>query len=137
MLAKVAAGAGVAAAALKLIGLSTPWTAAIVGITGLVAAIAGIGIGYAKAQSEVVSANTIISNSVLATAESLNSTIQSSKDQFNSVGDTYAGVKSVADKYFKLADNFDNLTDSQKKCLLHTQITLSNSARNWQIRLIR
>jgi hypothetical protein len=118
MLAKVAAGAGVAAAALKLIGLSTPWTAAIVGITGVVAAIAGIGIGYAKAQSEVVSANTIISDSVLATAESLNSTIQSSKDQLNSVGDTYAGVKSVADKYFELADNFDNLTDSQKEMLI-------------------
>lgn len=117
MLAKVAAGAGVAAA-LKLIGLSTPWTAGIVGVTGLVAAIAGIGVGYAKAQAEVVSANTIISDSVKQTAESLNSTIQSSKDQYNSVGDTYAGVKSVADKYFELADNFDNLTDSQKEMLI-------------------
>lgn len=118
MLAKVAAGAGVAAAALKLIGLSTPWTAAIVGVTGLVAAIAGIGVGYAKAQAEVVSANTIISDSVKQTAESLNSTIQSSKDQYNSVGETYAGVKSVADKYFELADNFENLTDSQKEMLI-------------------
>ena len=118
MLAKVALGAGAAAAALKLIGLSTPWTAAIVGITGLVAAIAGIGIGYAKAQSEVVSANTIISDSVLATADNLTSTVQSSKDQINSIGDTYAGVKSVADKYFELADNFDNLTDSQKEMLI-------------------
>lgn len=118
MLAKVAAGAGVAAAALKLIGLSTPWTAAIVGITGVVAAIAGIGIGYVKAQNEVVSANTIISDSVRETTDNLNSTIQTSKDQFNSVGDTYAGVKSVADKYFELADNFDSLTDSQKEMLI-------------------
>lgn len=118
MLAKVAAGAGVAAAALKLIGLSTPWTAAVVGVTGLVAAIAGIGVGYAKAQAEVVSANTIISDSVKQTAESLNSTIQSSKDQYNSVGETYAGVKSVADKYFELADNFENLTDSQREMLI-------------------
>ena len=54
MLAKVAAGAGVAAAALKLIGLSTPWTAAIVGITGVVAAIAGIGIGAAKAEKRFI-----------------------------------------------------------------------------------
>lgn len=137
MLAKVAAGAGVAAAALKLIGLSTPWTAAIVGITGVVAAIAGIGIGAAKAEKEIKDSSINISDTVKQTAENLNSTIQSSKDQLNSVGDTYAGVKSVADKYFELADNFDNLTDSQKKCLLHTQITLSNSVQNWQIRLIR
>lgn len=118
MLAKVAAGAGVAAAALKLIGLSTPWTAAIVGITGVVAAIAGIGIGAAKAEKEIKDSSINISDTVKQTAENLNSTIQSSKDQLNSVGDTYAGVKSVADKYFELADNFDNLTDSQKEMLI-------------------
>lgn len=118
MLAKVAAGAGVAAAALKLIGLSTPWTAAIVGITGVVAAIAGIGIGAAKAEKEIKDSSINISDTVKQTAENLNSTIQSSKDQLNSVGDTYAGVKSIADKYFELADNFDNLTDSQKEMLI-------------------
>lgn len=118
MLAKVAAGAGVAAAALKLIGLSTPWTAAIVGITGVVAAIAGIGIGAAKAEKEIKDSSINISDTVKQTAENLNSTIQSSKDQLNSVGDTYASVKSVADKYFELADNFDNLTDSQKEMLI-------------------
>lgn len=118
MLAKVAAGAGVAAAALKLIGLSTPWTAAIVGITGVVAAIAGIGIGAAKAEKEIKDSSINISDTVKQTAENLNSTIQSSKDQLNSVGDTYADVKSVADKYFELADNFDNLTDSQKEMLI-------------------
>lgn len=118
MLAKVALGAGAAAAALKLIGLSTPWTAAIVGITGVVAAIAGIGIGAAKAEKEIKDSSINISDTVKQTAENLNSTIQSSKDQLNSVGDTYAGVKSVADKYFELADNFDNLTDSQKEMLI-------------------
>lgn len=118
MLAKVAAGAGVAAAALKLIGLSTPWTAAIVGVTGVVAAIAGIGIGAAKAEKEIKDSSINISDTVKQTAENLNSTIQSSKDQLNSVGDTYASVKSVADKYFELADNFDNLTDSQKEMLI-------------------
>lgn len=118
MLAKVAAGAGVAAAALKLIGLSTPWTAAIVGITGVVAAIAGIGIGAAKAEKEIKDSSINISDTVKQTAENLNSTIQSSKDQLNSVGDTYADIKSVADKYFELADNFDNLTDSQKEMLI-------------------
>lgn len=41
-LAKIAGGAAVAAAALKLIGLSNPWTAAIVGITALVSAITGV-----------------------------------------------------------------------------------------------
>ena len=41
-LAKIAGGAAVAAAALKLIGLSNPWTAAIVGITAIVSAIVGV-----------------------------------------------------------------------------------------------
>lgn len=41
-LAQIAIGAGAAVGALKLIGLSNPWTAAIVGITAVVSAIAGI-----------------------------------------------------------------------------------------------
>ena len=84
----------------------------------MVAAIAGIGIGAAKAEKEIKDSSINISDTVKQTAENLNSTIQSSKDQLNSVGDTYAGVKSVADKYFELADNFDNLTDSQKEMLI-------------------
>ena len=39
---KITVGAGAAVAALKLIGLSNPWTAAITGIVGVVAAIKGI-----------------------------------------------------------------------------------------------
>lgn len=41
-LGKIAVGAGGAVAALKLIGLSNPWTAAITGVVGLVGAIKGI-----------------------------------------------------------------------------------------------
>lgn len=41
-LAEIAIGAGLAVGALKLIGLSNPYTAAIVGITGVISAICGI-----------------------------------------------------------------------------------------------
>ena len=113
MLAQIVVGAGAAAAALTLIGVSAPWTAAIVGITGVVSAIVGLGI----AERNVVSANTVISDSVKETAESLNSTIQSSRDQLKNVESTYNGIRSIADKYFALADNFDNLTDSEREML--------------------
>lgn len=51
-LAKIVAGAGAAAAALKLIGLSNPLTAAITGATALVGAIVGIGTAMEEVEAE-------------------------------------------------------------------------------------
>lgn len=112
-LVEVVAGAGAALAALKLIGLLNPWTAIAVGAVGVVAAIAGI----ATASIDLTNKTDLLSDSVKETAENLNKTVQSSKDQMNTIEDTYAGVRSIADKYFALADNFDNLTDSEREML--------------------
>lgn len=112
-LVEVVAGAGAALAALKLIGLLNPWTAIAVGAVGVVAAIAGI----ATASIDLTNKTDLLSDSVKETAENLNKTVQSSKDQINTIEDTYAGVRSIADKYFALADNFDNLTDSEREML--------------------
>lgn len=53
-LGKIAGGAAVAVGALKLIGLSNPWTAAIVGITGVSAALKGISDAFDKKRVEEV-----------------------------------------------------------------------------------
>lgn len=51
---KIAIAAGIAAAALKLIGLSNPWTIAIVGITGVVAGIMGINDAMKQVETESI-----------------------------------------------------------------------------------
>lgn len=113
-LAEVASGAGIALGALKLIGLLNPWTAAAVGAVGLTAAISGIITGT----DDLTYKSSLLSESVKEAADNLNKTVESSKEQINSIGDTYAGVRTIADKYFELADNFDNLTEAQKEMLV-------------------
>lgn len=113
-LAEVVAGAGAALTALKLIGLLNPWTAIAVGAVGLVAAIAGIATGT----DDLTYKSSLLSVAVKQVSDNLNQTVENSKEQINSIGDTYAGVRSIADKYFELADNFDNLTDAQKEMLV-------------------
>lgn len=113
-LAEVAAGAGVALGALQLIGLLNPWTALAVGAVGVVSAIAGVITGT----DDLTYKSNLLSESVKQAADNLNQTVEKSKEQINSIGDTYAGVRSIADKYFELADNFDSLTDSQREMLI-------------------
>lgn len=51
---KIVAGAGAAAAALKLIGLSNHWTAAITGVVGLVGAVKGLSDAFGEIRAEKI-----------------------------------------------------------------------------------
>lgn len=90
-LAKIAGGAAVAVASLKLIGLSNPWTAAIVGMTALVSAIVGVNKAFdellGKRVGEYINASFSTPGGV--PVEKLFST---AKDAINAVGDSFDNV---------------------------------------------
>lgn len=68
-IAKIAGGVGVATAALKLIGLSNPFTALIVGAMGLISSI--VGISQAVKEAEFNSMFTALQNTGTVTMKEL------------------------------------------------------------------
>lgn len=93
-LGKIAVGAGGAVAALKLIGLSNPWTAAITGVVGLVGAIKGINDAFEEINDKNIG-NTIKEALTNPGGISLDDLAMKFKDEISSIGD---GFKEIANK---------------------------------------
>lgn len=139
---KIAAGAGVAVAALKLIGLSNPFTAVVTGATALIAAFVGVN----RAMNEItensmfetletngtvslkslgdVALNTFekITNGVDETIEKLNG-IENTKESINSTIENIGGIQraidsgaySVSEKVPQIIEQFQGLLNQSKK----------------------
>lgn len=121
-LGKIAAGAGVAVGALKLIGLSNPWTALIVGATGLVGAIMGIDKAQQDAFENLVKSKEIevfgenleeISQKILSISQETEDWLSENKKYLEDAGIAEAQyTKDLADRYFDLYEN-KNRTNEQ------------------------
>lgn len=141
-LAKVAVGAGVAVAALKLIGLSNPFTAIITGVTALISAFTGVDQAMdditensmfetLEEKGEVslkslgdVALNTfgVIVNGVDVTIEKLNS-IESTKESIDNTIESIGGIQraidngaySASEKVPKIIEQFQGLLSQSKQ----------------------
>lgn len=122
-LGKVAAGAGFAVGALKLIGLSNPWTALITGITGVIAAFAGMDKAaqealekFAEEQELSVFGERVadITNKIQNSSDAIRDRIEASKEYVNSAGLAETEMtKDLADRYFDLSEK-ERLTNDEK-----------------------
>lgn len=100
---KIAVGAGAAVAALKLIGLSNPWTAAITGVVGLVGAIKGIHDAFEEIKAEK------IGNAIHDALTSPGGTpIETISDNFKSA------MQSISDGFSVVNERSQELDTSQK-----------------------
>lgn len=125
-LGKIAAGAGVAVGALKLIGLSNPWTALIVGATGLVGAIMGIDKAQKEALAKLVESQELevfgekfenIAQKISEVSQKTREWIDTSEEYVNNAGLAESQLaKDLADRYFNLAEK-ENLTNEEKKAM--------------------
>lgn len=108
-IAKIAAGAAIAATALKLMGLSNPFTAIIVGATALVSAIVGIN----KAMNELLDNHVgdyikeSFSNPGGVPVETLFST---AKDSINAVGDSFDTVRDKINEFENSKESIKSVT---------------------------
>lgn len=86
---------------------------AVIGlIGGLVAAIAGF-----SALDGIDETADMISESVQKIVDSVKNSVESIKTQNNDISAQYQAVSDIADKYFELAENFDNLTEEEMTML--------------------
>lgn len=143
-LAKIAAGAGVAVAALKMIGLSNPFTAVITGATALISAFVGInqamdnitknsmfetleakgGVSLKSLGDVALNTFGVITNGVDATIEKLNN-IESTKESINSTIESIGGIQraidngaySASEKVPQIIEQFQGLLNDSKTVL--------------------
>lgn len=107
-IAKIAAGAAIAATALKLMGLSNPFTAIIVGATALVSAIVGIN----KAMDELMEKRVgeymkeSFSNPGGVPVETL---FKTAKESIESIGSSFDQVKEQINKFEDSKQNIRNV----------------------------
>lgn len=103
-IAKIAGGVGVATAALKLIGLSNPFTALIVGAMGLISSI--VGISQAVKEAEFNSMFTALQNTGTVTMKELGDV---AKDSFGKITD---GITETTDKLKNISEVKENLEET-------------------------
>lgn len=103
-IAKIAGGVGVATAALKLIGLSNPFTALIVGAMGLISSI--VGISQAVKEAEFNSMFTALQNTGTVTMKELGDV---AKDSFGKITD---GITETTDKLKNISEAKENLEET-------------------------
>lgn len=101
--AKITIGAGAAVAALKLIGLSTPWTAAIAGITAAVGALTG----FKQAMEEVNAER--IGNSI---ADSLTNPGGMPLDEL--IENTNSSLRKVGEEFDNVSEHVNNFEKSKE-----------------------
>ncbi|MDE5589058.1 MAG: hypothetical protein K2J60_07930 [Acetatifactor sp.] len=121
-LGKIAGGAGIAVAALKLIGHSNPFTAVIVGATGLAGAIMGINEARKEAFENLAESKELeaFGEKLSNITTRLNESAQATKDRMAASMEYVqnAGVgemqmaKDLADRYFDLYEK-ENLTNEE------------------------
>ena len=123
---KLAAGVGVAVGALKLIGLSNPWTAAIVGITGVVAAISGVNQALSEREEMELYGEKLsdLTQRINENSEAIKSRTEDSISYVNNAGLAEANMaKDLADRYYELAEK-ENLTNAEKEEMKNLASTL-------------
>ena len=123
---KLAAGVGVAIGALKLIGLSNPWTAAIVGITGVVAAISGVNQALSEREEMELYGEKLsdLTQRINENSEAIKSRTENSISYVNEAGLAEANMaKDLADRYYELAEK-ENLTNAEKEEMKNLASTL-------------
>lgn len=123
---KLAAGVGVAVGALKLIGLSNPWTAAIVGITGVVAAISGVNQALSEREEMELYGEKLsdLTQRINENSEAIKSRTEDSISYVNDAGLAEANMaKDLADRYYELAEK-ENLTNAEKEEMKNLASTL-------------
>lgn len=103
-IAKIAGGVGAATAALKLIGLSNPFTALIVGAMGLISSI--VGISQAVKEAEFNSMFTALQNTGTVTMKELGDV---AKDSFGKITD---GITETTDKLKNISEAKENLEET-------------------------
>lgn len=121
-LGKIAGGVGVAVGALKLIGLSNPFTAVIVGATALIGAINGINDAREKAFSALVEERelSVFGEHLSEITTRLNESAQATRDRMAASMEYVqsAGVgemqmaQDLADRYFELSEK-EGLTNAE------------------------
>lgn len=122
-LGKIVIGAGAAATALKLIGLSNPVTAAITGVTALVGAIVGVNQALEEQerileeQEQIKLYGDTVANIVEETkqsSEALRERMEVAQEYVENAGIAETAMASdLAGKYFDLAEK-ENLTNDEK-----------------------
>lgn len=117
-LAKIVAGAGAAAAALKLIGLSNPLTAAITGAVALAGAIAGISSAMEDTEfAEYIENIKTLSEEVQNNSNEIIENSKASQEYVNTAGVAEVALaRDLADKYYDLARK-TNLAAGKKMLL--------------------
>ena len=117
-LAKIVAGAGAAAAALKLIGLSNPLTAAITGAVALAGAIAGISSAMEDTEfAEYIENLKTLSEEVQNNSNEIIENSKASQEYVNTAGVAEVALaRDLADKYYDLAGK-TNLAAGEKMLL--------------------
>lgn len=117
-LGKIAAGAGVAVAALKLIGLPNPWTAAITGAVALISAVQGIE-KASEERSEFEAFGESVSTLTARMRESTSAVLErleASKEATETAGVAEAQMaQSLADEYFTLAEKQTRTNDETER----------------------
>lgn len=121
-LGEIVIGAGLAVGALKLIGLSNPFTAVIVGITGVAGAIKGMADAKQEAMEKFLEDQELsvfgghlsdITDKINAAAQATKERMEASMEYVKTAGlaETQL-VKDLADRYFELADK-ENKTNQE------------------------
>lgn len=123
-LGKIALGAGAAAAALKLMGLSNPFTAVITGATALLAAIIGVNSAMteqkqiAEEQEQMKMYGDTLDNITQKTNELANGIKRRAEEAQKYVETAGVGemamASDLADRYFNLAEK-ESLTNTEKE----------------------
>lgn len=121
-LMEIVTGAGLAVAALKMIGLSNPWTAVIVGITGVIGAFKGMADAQQEALEKFAEEQEIsvfgekVSDLTKRIDESIQSTrnrIDASKEYVQNAGIAETQMaQDLADRYFELKEK-QNLSNQE------------------------
>lgn len=107
-LAKVAVGAGVAVAALKLIGVPTPWTAAIAGITLVVGALVGFKQAVEEVNAERIG-NSIADSLTNPGGMSLNELIENTNSSLRTIGEEFDNVSEHVSNFEKSKESIQNV----------------------------
>ena len=119
-LMEIVTGAGLAVAALKMIGLSNPWTAVIVGITGVIGAFKGMADAQQEALEKFAEEQEIsvfgekvsdMTKRVDESVRSIRERIDASKEYVQSAGVAEMSMaQDLADRYFELSEK-ENLSN--------------------------
>lgn len=119
MLGKLVAGTGLAVAGLKLIGLSNPFTALIVGATGLVSAFVGINSALSKSNDEVkeyCDKTAQYRNEINNTNQQTLNDIENMKKAIEDTEASSEALDVIKQRYFELADQTE-LTAGEHRLL--------------------